>query len=92
MPGGPFELIARDGTVPETDILLDGATEQEDILEDYRDGLTELVEIETADVPSIYEDCPLVNVVEAAEKVDQGRFSGAGCSHDRNFLPRLDRE
>ena len=76
----------------ECDVFADGAGEDDDVLGDEGGAGSEAVEGEVADVAAVDADGALGGVVEAADEVDDGGFTGAGVADEGEHLAGLEVE
>src|SRR2546425_12765207 len=88
---GDYPLVAGTGT-PKRDVFADGAAEQQLVLQDEADLLTQRLERIIADVFAIDTHLAFDRVVEARDQAHQGALAGTSCSDDGNLFSRFDRE
>ena len=74
------------------EVFPDRAAEQERVLEDDAEFLTEIAGREAADVVAVDRDSPLLHVVEAAEQAHERRLARARAADDADHLPGRHRE
>src|ERR687898_120891 len=91
-PGGVLDLLPRRSCLPVTDVLGHGRPEEHRLLRHESDGVPQGLEREVLYVLPVYEDAPLLRVVEAGDEARHGRLAGTAQAHERDAAPRLDVE
>jgi hypothetical protein len=71
------------------DILHNGAGEQVDVLQNHAEGTAEIRLLDLRDVDAVVADLSVRNVIEAVDKVCDGRFACARCADERDLLAGL---
>jgi hypothetical protein len=89
---GPADALFGDALAPEADVALDGAAEEEDVLEDDGEVLAQGLQVPLAHVHAVEQYRAALHVVEAHEEVGDGRLARAGVADERDRLAGLDRE
>ncbi len=87
--GGELEALIGDPLGAETNVVGDGACEEEGILQDDTEALTEFFQILLADVYAIDEDGAALDVVEAHHEAGDGGLSCSGVADDGGGLVGL---
>src|SRR5947209_7721795 len=77
---------------PKRDVFADGAAEQQLVLQNKADLLTQRLERITADAFAIDTDLAFARIIEARDQAHQGALARTGCSDDGNLFSRFDRE
>src|SRR6476661_1643310 len=86
--GFPNTLVGNAG-ITERDIVADGAGEQKYVLQHHANLAAQLAQVVLAQVAAIHADAALLNVVEAAQQVDDAGFAGPGGAHEGYSLAGL---
>ena len=89
-PGDLDDARARHRRIGEGDVLVDGAVEQEVLLQHDADVAPEPRRIDMVQVRAVEQHLPLVRQVKALDELGQGRFAGARRPDDANRLARPD--
>jgi hypothetical protein len=84
--------MKRSALTARADVVLDGAREEEDVLEDEPQMAPERPEVVLADVAAVDPHRAAHGIVEPHQQVDDRGLSGAGQSDDREALPGVDAE
>src|SRR5215469_1588532 len=89
---GVLYLLIADPCRPQADVILDGAAEQEGILQDYAEAPAQVGEIQLADIDAVNADGTSLDVIKTHQEGDDGGLARAGMAHDGHGLARLDDE
>jgi hypothetical protein len=84
LPGGVEAIV--------DDIFFDAVVEEHRFLADHSHAGSQVVDVVVFDVYAIDEDLPHVGVVEALQKLMNGRFAAARGTNEAYLLPSLDLE
>ena len=71
------------------DVLHDGAREEVHILQDDAERAPQVALADIDDIDTVVGDGAALDIVEAVQQVGYGRLSGAGMTHERDFLSGL---
>src|ERR1043165_781612 len=88
----PAHTLLGNVFTSETNIALDRSAEQKHFLKHDRKILSQRLEIPVAQINSIEQNSPALNVVKAHQEIRDRRLPGTGVTNKRDRLPRLDRE
>lgn len=92
LPGGLADGVIRNGFVPQADVGGDIPGEQEYILLHLADGAADLLPAHVPDVRIVDPDGTLLNIIVAADQVQDGALSGAGGADEGDGLAGCDFE
>ena len=76
----------------ETDIFPDRSREKAGILQHHTQRPPQIPLADMAHINPVYEDLPLLDIIEAIQEVGDGSLSGSGGSHKGNLLAGLGEE
>ena len=88
--GGFFDLLAGGIETANANVLDDGVVEEDRILRDQRDRVVESFLFDLTDVASVDPKSAPLDVVETADEVGEGRFSGATGADEGDDLAAFD--
>jgi hypothetical protein len=91
--GRPDDVVVRGVQAPITDILHHRVREQKGVLQHQPKPAAQLGFGDLADVHAVDADRPAVDLIEAGQQIDDGRFSGPGRADQGDGLagPGLER-
>ena len=87
-----LHVCPRNSCGTEPHVALDRAREEERILQHNSELPPQFLQIKQADIDSIQQNLPALNIVKAQQQGDQRGFSGARMADDREGLPRSNAE
>jgi len=83
------DLVISSVGLAEEDVSLDGRVEEDGLLADVADLLTEGPQVDFLDVGSIDQDLALVGVVESFDELNNGTLAGTRGAHDGSSFAEL---
>ena len=91
-PSSLLDLLSRNPRLAQADIALHVSGEEEDILLHHADMPPEFLDVPLADVDAVDQNRAALDLVEAADQIDDRTLARAGGAHQGDGLPGLGSE